>query len=153
MNKKKTSKLLLGLLFAIPFVLVSSCDRTSSTETIEQITDVGGAGSFYVVNVSRRDTTKAGGGIYIGTSYPILTVKNGDEIKINFTPADKYSKYNFNVTYTLPDSTEVEGKGKDYNYSFVLNGFEPGNQYISMSAGSTEQVIISYGRVTLKITE
>ena len=137
------SKLITGLVF-----IASSC-----VSPIEQISDIGGAGCFYVINASTRDTIKAGGGMYIGVSYPILNAKNGDEINLSFSPDDRYSKYSFDVTYTLPDSSEVEGKGKGYNYSIVVNGFEPGEYSVSMSAASTEQVITSYGRVSLKITE
>lgn len=152
MKKRTLSKLLMGigLVFSISF---SSGCESEQILTIEQITDIGGAGSFLVINVSTQDTIKVEEGLYIGMSYPTLTAKNGDEIRLTFTPVDKYNKYNFNVIYTLPDSTDVAGKGKDYSYNFVLNGIEPENYSVSMSAGSTEQIITSFGKVTLKVTE
>ena len=153
MRKRILSKLLMGLVVVFPVGLVSSCDEDFFTIKSGQIMDIGGAGSFYVINVSTQDTIKTGGGLSIGASYPTLIAKNGDEIKLNFVPADKYVKYSFDVVYTLPDSTNIAGKGKDYNYNFVLNGIEPETHSISMSAGSTEQIITSSGKVILKVTE
>ena len=132
----------MGLVVIFPVGLVSSCD-------IEMTNDFGGAGSFYVVNVSTQDTMKAGE----STLYPKLSVKKGDEITLFFIPADKYVKYSFKVIYMFSDSTKVAGKGKDYNYSFVLDEVNPGEHAIYMSAESTEQMITSSGKVALKVIE
>lgn len=143
----------IGCLAMISIIgFMSSCKE--STITIEQIIDIGGAGRFYAINSTANDTVEAGSGIYVGVSYPTLNAQNGDEIKLNFVPSDKYnSKYTFNVTYILPDSTEVEKKGLDYTHTFTLAGLDSGIHYVSMSAGSTEQVIISNGKVAIKINE
>ena len=150
--KKKALLKIIGSFTLTFFVgIMSSCDKNSLT--IEQITDLGGAGRFYAINITANDTVEAGSGMYVGVSYPTLNAKNGDEIKLNFVPSNKYSKYTFNVTYILPNDTEIEGKGKDNAHSFTLAGLENGIHSVSMSAVSTEQVITSFGKVSIKIQE
>lgn len=151
MNKKALLNLI-GCFTMSYFVgVMSSCDK--NTLTIEQIMDNGGAGRFYAINSIANDTVETGSGIYIGVSYPTLNAKNGDKIILNFVPNDKYRKYTFNVTYTLPDSSEIERKGNDYAHSFTLTGMDAGVHYVYMSAGSTEQVITSFGKVAIIIHE
>ena len=45
-------------------------------------------------------------------------------------PNDKYSTNTFNVTYSRLDSTEIEGKERDYAQSFILGGLDAGIHYV-----------------------
>lgn len=152
MMKKELFKIIGFFTVTSSVGIMSSCDP-EIIELEQQIVDIGGAGHFYAINNTANDTVEVSGGIYIGVSYPILNAKNGDEIILNFVPNDKYSKYTFNVTYILSDSTKIEGKENDYVHSFTLEGLEEGIHNVSMSAGSTEHTITSFGEVVIKIYE
>ena len=151
MKIKSILTIFISLILLSTAAIISSCKN--SIFNIEQITDIGGAGSFYVINVSANDTIEPSTGLNGGLYYPTLNAKNGEEVKLVFVPSDKYGKYTFNVTYILPDSTKIVGTGKEFTHVFTLEGFEVGRYNISMSASSTEQVITSFGNVIIKITE
>ena len=146
MMKNHISNLFVGLCLLTTIGTISSCDNTI---TIEQIVDTGGAGRFYAINISAKDTVIIDGIINEGTS--TLNVKDGDEIRLCFVPNSKYVMYSFNVTYILPDSTNVKGEGKEYSYVFINKGLDTtGNHSILMSASSTEQAITLFGKINLK---
>lgn len=134
--------------------LVSSCSSDSNFITIEQTMDIGGAGRFYAINISSKDTIEIKEGLTIAATFPTLNAKNGNEIRLSFVPNGKYGMYSFNVSYTLPDSTNVQGEGKEKSYIFTIMGLDPLRNYsISMSAASVEQKITSFGKINLKIIE
>lgn len=128
--------------------IVESCKK-------EQNVVLGIGGQFFAINVSVKDTIEAGHGLFNDTNkYPVLNAKNGDEIKLVFVSNDEYMKYIFKVTFTLPDSTKIEGTtAKEFAHTFTLEGFEMGDYAISMSANSTEQALFSAGDVIIRVTE
>lgn len=125
-------KVLIGVTLLFTIILMGSCEVDQTT-----IMAPGGGGDFLVINVTTNDTVKITSGINIsvnGSSLSSLNVKKGDKLKLKFIPVDDYSKYAFDVTYTLQDLTEVKAVSPDYEYEYVLDGVDNGKYRISMSA-------------------
>lgn len=138
---------------SIGVVLNSSCCK----DEVIQLQDIGGAGDFRVINTTTNDTINVSGGIELGISH-VLHAKNGDDVKILFIPNEKYSKYKFSVTYTLPGDKKVSPTN-GYEYLYHVNGIIPGwyDMYLSASyeedADKRQISITSVGKVNLNIAE
>ena len=119
----------LTVLGALMMGLYSCGSGDADVDVINVIQDLGGAGDFMVIDVSSHDTLKLFGGLFIGNE-PVLAVKSGDQLKLVFTPADKYKDIRFNTTFTLHDGTEVTDK---YEYEYTLANVKTGTYRLSLS--------------------
>lgn len=136
---------LLSALLAASFV---SCTEKISIEVIQ---DVGGAGSYQAINESTNDTLSFSGAITIPFLPERLKARNGDNIKLTFTPSEKYvGKYSFVTSYKIGENDAVEAQPE---YSFTISGMDPAEYPVSMSAKSTEQQITSSAYFLLTVTE
>lgn len=118
-------------LFLISMMGMTACGDDSEV-TIDNsfINDIGGAGNFVAINMNTSDTVKMSGAVYIG-KLPELNAKNGERIKLSFTPADKYKDIHFVTTYILHDSTEVKDA---YEYEYILEDVAKGVYKIGLYA-------------------
>ena len=126
------------------------------TEKIEMETIMapGVGGKFQLVNKDTRDTLIVGGdGIVLGSSTKTFYARIGECLKLDFTPNEKYSKYNFRVTYLLEDSTKIMRESNNFAYEYVLPRASLGIHTIEFSAASIEQIITSYAKVYLEVKE
>ena len=121
--------------------------------SIESHQDICGAGHFYAINVTAKDTVETALGLNLDSDYKTINARIGDGIKLMFVPKSIYNRFSFIVTYNI-FGNEIEVKNKnEYAYTFTLTGMNSGRFFISMNAASTEQQITSSGKVAIHINE
>ena len=111
--------------------IASSCDKSDDESQTEVLKD-SLAGNFIVTNVTKQITIimDSNG---LSPEKQVLKVEMGDSIKLSFEPKSKYSKYEFSVTYNLPNHSYVRPQ-KGYEYGFVMSDERYDEFYINMSA-------------------
>ncbi len=150
---KRTTLLLIALLVCC-ISSVSMFVGCSEKIEMETIMAPGVGGKFLLVNKDTRDTLIVGGdGLVLGSSTKTFYARIGECLKLDYTPSEKYSKYNFKVRYFLEDSTEIIRESNNYTYEYFLSKAALGIHTIEFSAVSTEQIITSYAKVYLEVKE
>ena len=127
--------LLLSMLFVV------AC---SSDSDIKQIKDKT-AGKLQVVNLTTGESVICSGALTINVgdaeSGERLTVHNGDKLRMEYVPDEKYSEYSYVATYVFEDATNYITSDKTTQYEFTIMGQSVGLHKIQWSASYSQENI------------
>lgn len=117
----------------------ASCSDILGSKTYMAISYIGGI-DFVVTNVTTGEEVDGSAGIIIGGEPDKLVVHSGDQLRLTFTPPEKYAEYSWRVYYTVFDETFT--RYAPYVMDYTVGTVAPGEYKIGFSGEIDDKNVV-----------